>query len=441
MSNLCDTVSAVFRRIEPVIVLQQLASALFDTALQMVVKDRCANATDPGTGISTEDSRQKAMSDFYMTYNLIAKLTPILPALLLARLGDRGWRKAPIVSPQIGYLLSRLTLLLVIVLRGPLRAMWAGAALHGLAGGFCSYWAGVMALVSLGSTAKDRSKVMMRVELLYGTAGLVGSLVSGHLFRLYSSIGQGTVLVSVSTLLYLVCLVYSVLLLQVKQVPDQEESCGLMGNGTGDVPAAPPPGRSNKVNLALLFAGGVLYDVAVGGAMEILVTFQMKEPLNWNATQVGYGNAAGFVIFLTSFLGVMVMSRCVSDVTLILIGMLSFASGIYFMAFVTATYMFYLARSLMLFALIPMPTIRSLLSQQVQGSSYGITLISLQVAFKVASLAYTPAYTKIYQSSLDWFPGFIFTLSSVITVLGTIPISIVGCRLPQRQRYERIQGD
>ncbi|XP_071762539.1 solute carrier family 46 member 2 [Centroberyx gerrardi] len=441
MSNRCDTVLAVFRQIEPVIILQQLASALFDTALQMVVKDRCANATDTGTDISTEDSRQKAMSDFYMTYNLITKLTPILPALLLARLGDRGWRKVPIVTPLIGYLLSRLTLLLVIVLHGPLQAMWAGAALHGLAGGFCSYWAGVMALVSLGSTAKDRSKVMMRVELLYGTAGLVGSLVSGHLFQLYSSIGQGTVLVSVSTLLYLVCLVYSLLLLQVKQVPDKEESCGLMGNGTGDVPAAPPPGGSNKVNLALLFAGGVLYDVAVGGAMEILVTFEMKEPLNWNATQVGYGNAAGFVIFLTSFLGVMVMSRCVSDVTLILIGMLSFGFGIYFMAFVTATYMFYLARSLMLFALIPMPTIRSLLSQQVQGSSYGITLISLQVAFKVASLAYTPAYTKIYQSSLDWFPGFIFTLSSVITVLGTIPISMVGCRLIQRRRYERIQGD
>lgn len=61
--------------------------------------------------------------------------------------------------------------------------------------------------------------------------------------------------------------------------------------------------------------------------------------------QVGYGNAAGCTIFLTSFLGVVAFRRCVSDVALILIGMLSFASGIYVMSFVTATYMFYLGEA------------------------------------------------------------------------------------------------
>lgn len=44
--------------------------------------------------------------------------------------------------------------------------------------------------------------------------------------------------------------------------------------------------RRNMVNIGLLFAGGVLYDVGVAGASEILVSFQMKEPLNWNAKQV-----------------------------------------------------------------------------------------------------------------------------------------------------------
>ncbi|KAM3874315.1 solute carrier family 46 member 2 [Diretmus argenteus] len=425
MSGRCSTRALVLlRRIEVVILLQQLGSAFFDTALLMVAKDRCATTTtDPVTNSSATggDSQQKAMSDFYMTYNLITQLVPIVPALLLARVGDRGWRRVPIAVPLCGYLLSRLTLLLVVVLRAPLQVMFLGAVLHGLCGGFASYWAGVMALVSLGSTAKDRSKVLMRVELLYGVAGLVGSLLSGHMFQLDgSSVGQGTVLVSVSTLLYLVCLLHTTLLLQMSTT-EQEESHGLMCDDSGDVYVRGPGGK-NMVNLVLLFTGAVLYDVAVGGAMQILVTFEVNEPLNWNATQVGYGNAAGFVIFLTSFLGVMVMSRCVSDVTLILIGMLSFASGIYFMAFVTATYMFYLARSLTLFALIPMPTIRSLLSQQVQGSSYGITLISLQLAFKFASLAYTPCYTRIYQASLDWFPGFVFTLSSIISVLATIPI-------------------
>lgn len=61
--------------------------------------------------------------------------------------------------------------------------------------------------------------------------------------------------------------------------------------------------------------------------------------------QVGYGNAAGCLIFLTSYLGVAVFRRWVSDETLILIGMLSFASGIYFMTFATTTAIFYAGKN------------------------------------------------------------------------------------------------
>lgn len=59
-------------------------------------------------------------------------------------------------------------------------------------------------------------QVMMRVELLYGAAGVVGSLVSGHLFQIYSSsLGDGIILLSVSALLHLLCLMQSIFLLQV----------------------------------------------------------------------------------------------------------------------------------------------------------------------------------------------------------------------------------
>ncbi|KAF3848877.1 hypothetical protein F7725_015374 [Dissostichus mawsoni] len=401
----CHAAFTVLRQIESVVVLEQLGSSLFDTALQMVVKDRSINATY--TDVSEKDSQQKFMTDFFLIYNLIIGLTPILPAMLLARLGDRGWRRAPIMLPLSGYLLSRLALLLVVLFRLPLEVM---------------YGAGVL----------------MRVELLYGGAGLVGSLVSGHLFLLYSSSTQnGSILLSVSTLLHLLCLLHSITLLQVKPVPipEPEDACDLLPQAPRGVPVEAPAGR-NMVNVALLFVAAML-----GGGVEILGPFVLKEPLSWSATQVGYGNAAGCAIFLTSFLGVMVFRRYVSDTSLILIGMLSFASGFFFMSFVTATYMFYLARSLTLFALIPMPTIRSLLSQQVPASSCGTALTSLQLALKFASLAYLPAFIKIYQRTLDWFPGFVFTLSSIITVLGMIPICVIGCRSPKRQRYEMVQGD
>lgn len=59
----------------------------------------------------------------------------------------------------------------------------------------------------------------------------------------------------------------------------------------------------------------------------------------------------------------------------------------------------------------------------------GTTLTYLQLALKFAGLAYIPAFTKIYQRTLDWFPGFVFTLSSMFTVLAMIPIRYSFFRL------------
>lgn len=56
----------------------------------------------------------------------------------------------------------------------------------------------------------------MRVELLYGLAGLVGSLVSGHLYLLLgSSLGDGTLLLTASILLHALSLIQAVVLLKV----------------------------------------------------------------------------------------------------------------------------------------------------------------------------------------------------------------------------------
>ncbi|XP_028317828.1 thymic stromal cotransporter homolog isoform X3 [Gouania willdenowi] len=373
---------AVLRQVEPAVMLQQLSSTMYDTALQLVVRDWTANTSY--AGLSPEDSHQKAMTDFFMTYNLIIKLGPVLPALLLARLGDRGWRKVPIVVPLCGYLLLRLSLLLVLFCGLPLPVMFGAAAVFGLSGGFCSYWAGVMTATSLRSTAEERSKV--------------------------------------------------------KEVSVSEENRPLLSPPSSHTTDAAAEAPVKVVNVLLLFTAAFLYDFAVGGAVEVLGSFVLKEPLSWSATQVGYGNAAGFTIYITSFLGVIVFRRYISDISIVLIGMLSFAFGIYFTTFVTRTWMFYLARSLTLFALIPVPTIRSLLSQQVPSSLYSMTLTILQITFIIAALIYIPVFTKIYQSVLDWCPGFVFTLSSVVTVLGTVPVSILSNRLPARQRNQRLTG-
>lgn len=59
-------------------------------------------------------------------------------------------------------------------------------------------------------------QVIMRVELLHGMAGLVGSLVSGHLYPLWSSsLGSGTLLMAGGIVLHALCLLQATVLLKV----------------------------------------------------------------------------------------------------------------------------------------------------------------------------------------------------------------------------------
>uniref|UniRef100_A0A8C0HAC2 Solute carrier family 46 member 2 n=1 Tax=Chelonoidis abingdonii TaxID=106734 RepID=A0A8C0HAC2_CHEAB len=334
-----------------------------NTGLLLVVKNYYNRTNSTAPAHLLEDQQQKAVSDFYIIYNLVLGLSPLLTAYGLAKLGDKKNRKITICLPLLGYLVSRSLLLLLILLEWPIEVMYGAAALNGLTGGFTTYWAGVMALGSLGSSESRRSLRLIVIELTYGMAGFLGSIASGHIFvHSHISYRQGTVLVACSIGCYAFCFLYSFFVLK---VPTPEGTCPA-STDEGHSPLAP-----SKLIIAMLFTGAVLYDLAVVGAVDVLPLFLLKKPLSWGPVEIGYGNAAGYMIFITSFLGVFVFSKYLRDTTMIIIGILSFSVGILIMAFVRRTFLFYVARAIMLFALIPLPTIRSLLSKQVQGSSYG----------------------------------------------------------------------
>ncbi|XP_033029644.1 thymic stromal cotransporter homolog [Lacerta agilis] len=422
--------------IEPVVAGAQLASSFYDTGLLLVVKNYY-NQTN-SSAHANENSQQKAISNFFIIYKLLDGLTPLLSAYGLAKLGDLKSRKISICVPLLGYLLSRILLLLLILQMWPIEVMYGAAVLHGLSGGFTTYWASVMALVSKGSSESRRSLRLIIVELIYGIAGFVGSIASGHLFvSFHLSYRHGAVLVSCSVALYAFCLLYSLFVLR---VPKTARSCPLASAEPNhpDIKLAEDDdgephfheSRSSmvpsKLIIAMLFVAAIMYDSTVVGAMDVLPFFLLKDPLSWGAVYIGYANAAGFLIFITSFLGVFMFSRVFRDTTMIMMGIVSFSAGILIMAFVRWTYLFYIARGVMLFALIPLPTIRSLLSKHIEGTSYGKVFVLLQLSLVITGVVTSAVYNKIYQNTLEWFSGFCFLLSCGIGCLSLIPISIIA---------------
>ncbi|XP_052632007.1 thymic stromal cotransporter homolog [Harpia harpyja] len=436
--------------IEPVVAGSQIASAFYDTALLLVVKKyyNQTNTTVPSHAL--EDAQQKAVSNFYIIYNLVLGLSPLVSAYGLSKLGDRMHRKIPICFPLLGYLGSKTLLLLLMLLGWPIEVMYGAAAFNGLTGGFTTLWAGVMALASLGSSESRRSLRLIIIELVYGLAGFLGSMASGYLFVGFSDhYREGTVLVGCSIACYAFCLLYSTFVLTVPRpaasCPAKAKSAEEVGSqlpahtGTGAGAAAAgssqpsessssTPVSPSKPLIIMLFVAAILYDLAIVGAMNVLPLFLLREPLSWNAVEIGHGNAAGYVIFITSFLGVFVFSRYLRDITMIMIGVASFSAGILIMAFVRWTFLFYIARAVMLFALIPLPTIRSMLSKRVEGSSYGKVFVLLQLSLVTTGVVTSTVYNKIYQNTLNWYSGFCFILSFLVSCLSLLPLSIVAIK-------------
>ncbi|NXF06667.1 TSCOT protein, partial [Smithornis capensis] len=434
-------VTAMRTWIEPVVASSQVASAFYDTALLLVVKNYYNQTNGTAPSHALEDAQQKAVSNFYIIYNLVLGLSPLVSAYVLSKLGDRVHRKIPICFPLLGYLGSKTLLLLLILLGWPIEVMYGAAAFNGLSGGFTTLWAGIMALGSLGSSESRRSLRLIIIELVYGLAGFLGSMASGYLFVGFSDhYREGTVLVCCSISCYAFCLLYSIFVLTVpksgdsstakaksaeevgSQLPAHAGATAAAGSSQPSEGISSTPVSPSKLTIILLFVAAILYDLAVVGAMNVLPLFLLREPLSWNAVEIGHGNAAGYVIFITSFLGVLVFSRCLRDITMIMIGVASFSTGILIMAFVQWTFLFYIARAVMLFALIPLPTIRSMLSKHVEGSSYGKVFVLLQLSLVTTGVVTSTVYNKIYQNTLNWYSGFCFILSFLVGCLSLLPL-------------------
>ncbi|KAG8595094.1 hypothetical protein GDO81_001416 [Engystomops pustulosus] len=417
--------------IEPVVAAAQMASSFYDTALLFVVKNHY-NQSIGFFNTSDSDLLQKSISNFYIIHNFILGLAPLLCAYVLAKIGDRQRRKVTICVPLFGYLLSRSLLLPVIFLNWPIEVMYGSAVLNGLTGWFTTYWAGVMALASEGSSEQNRSVKLIIIELVYGIAGFIGSLISGHIFvSVKIASHQGITLVMCSLILYFFCLVYVMFVLKVPQhgnLVDQAHASSAEPSESsrllGELPSSSTSMTPSPCFIILLFASAILYNIAVHGLTDVISLFLLNKPLNFSPEYIGYANAAGYMIFITSFLAVFILSRWFKDVTLILIGIVSYSAGVFIMAFVHWTFLYFIARGVMMFALIPLPTIRSVLSKHIKGSSYGKVFVVLQLSLAITGVVVSVVFNKIYQATLDTFNGTCFIISGIIAIVSLIPISV-----------------
>lgn len=69
-----------------------------------------------------------------------------------------------------------------------------------------------------------------------------------------------------------------------------------------------------------------------------------------------------------------------------------------------------------------LPSLLALLCESFSLLPTGMVLTSMQLSLKFSSVMYAQVYTEILDRTLIWFPGFVYIVSSLLTVVAIIPI-------------------
>lgn len=85
--------------------------------------------------------------------------------------------------------------------------------------------------------------------------------------------------------------------------------------------------------------------IALQGALSIFILYELNSPLCWSEVLVGYGSCLSTAMYLVSFAGVTLLSRCLPDAYIILLGLMSVAVGLTMAAFAKSTLLMFLGKT------------------------------------------------------------------------------------------------
>uniref|UniRef100_A0A671NFD3 Thymic stromal cotransporter homolog n=1 Tax=Sinocyclocheilus anshuiensis TaxID=1608454 RepID=A0A671NFD3_9TELE len=393
---------AILTLVEPVVVINKLGTSFFDMALTQTVYNQSLKAT-----AGNSDRAQALSSRFILIQSVLSSVAAMLSIIPLSRMADRHGPKVFLVASQMGSVLGMFTLVIFMYCEVPLEFLYLGSLLHGLSGGGPMFWAGVAALASLSSEQGKRTLKLNIVDFCFGVAGVVGGLLSGYLYQMGPS-----VLLLTAILVSVVALLYSVFALT-----DSRRS----------------------LSESMLMSAMMLFILGMVGAENVLQLYLLKPPLSWDSIWAGYGRAATSAMYLSSFIGVLGLFKVLGDTALTLLGIVSNCTEMAIMAFTVESWVYFLARGIMMFACVPMPTLRAMLSKNLHPQQYGRVSGLLQLVLAVTDVLSNVFFTSIYPLTLGWFSGFCFLLSCAISYISAVPIMYVNLKRTQRFCKQKAQ--
>lgn len=287
---------------------------------------------------------QRQASLFSLYTDLFSTIPSLFVTLMLVAYSDRGGRKITIIMPLIGTLIYTLAFLTVSYFELSIYLLIGSSLLSSLFGGLGTFLGGCFAYIAdLCEDGHQKTLRMAGLDMMIGLLAGVASISTGYFLR---AAGFNWPFLTSALCLCLV-LLYAIFILEetVKKAPTDAislegstESSALKQMIYGVYRMFVGANCRCKTVLCLLMLIFASFSFAYVGAITMMTLYELNEPLCWTEILIGYGSALSTSVFLVSFVGVSVFTYCgVPQLLIIMIGILSVASGMILVAFAKTT--------------------------------------------------------------------------------------------------------
>ncbi|XP_078078324.1 lysosomal proton-coupled steroid conjugate and bile acid symporter SLC46A3 isoform X1 [Mustelus asterias] len=380
---------------------------------------------------------QEISSHFFMYLTLIQSIPGLIVTFILGTYSDHYGRKLSLLLPSVGALLNSLGTLAVTYFSWPIYVIFIPSTLSACFGGLATLFGGAFAYVADVSSSKQKNVRMALLDTVFGIVGGIGVLSSGYLLR---AVGFNWLFLIIS-LINFVNIIYVIFFLEESIQVSRDEHGQVSGCDkfreilSGILILYTSSSFRKRVLIGMLLFAFSIVVLAEIGTSGIITLYELNTPLCWNEILIGYGSAAGLTTFLTSFLGVILFSRYFQDSLIVLIGILSFAGGMIMTIFATTTLLMFLVRVVSVFATMPFPVLRSMMSKLVLPKDQGVLFAFVACLENVAGTISSTLFSSVYAATVDEFPGFSFLLAACLTIIPVCILCFLFCWRPQEGDY------
>ncbi|XP_043929201.1 solute carrier family 46 member 3 [Protopterus annectens] len=380
------------------------------------------NTSDPS--YIKQQEVQKRTSLFYMYLELTGLIPSLVVTLIIVAYSDHRGRKITILLPLLGALLTSVIYFCVSYFSLDLNAFFAVYLINGFLGGLATFLGGCFAYVAdLCNDPKQKNMRMALVDMIFGLLGGIASLTSGYFVN---AVGFSWPFL-IASLLHFINIIYVIFFLEetvhVEESQQMASSLEYIKDLFSGVFLMFKTSAFNKrLLIILMLIAFMTYNFANVGGASLFTLYELNTPLCWNTVLIGYGSALSTLVFVTSFLGVALLSHFMRNIYIVLIGMCSSIGGLICTAFAKTTLVMFLVRLPSLLSIMPLPVLRSMMSRIVLPSEQGALFACVACLESLSTTVSLAVFNSIYASTVLWFSGFSFILAAAICL---IPFCII----------------